>query len=309
MQIATNGAGWDHYGLDPSTKIISLAECGFRNVDFQFFSVPDDSPWLGDDWRSEADRLIDTCARHNVRLVQSHSPSGNALATDDLDALVARTLRSIEICSRLGIPQTVVHPGAAEGLSQQEFLDANRTYYQSLLPTAERLDVLLLAENIGAPYDPHFAHDGAELRTLVDHVGHPYLQACWDTGHGNINSVDQYKSISALGSCLRGLHVQDNIGFFEPGPMRKSPDLHTFPFLGTINFDAVIQGLIDIGYSGHFTFEVNVPRAAATRAEFSHQGRPVDTLRQAPIELTARMHQLLYETGRSMLTAYGIFDG
>lgn len=56
MQIATNGAGWNHYDLDPSTKIISLAETGFRNVDYQFFSIAEDSPWMGDDWHPQADR-------------------------------------------------------------------------------------------------------------------------------------------------------------------------------------------------------------------------------------------------------------
>jgi sugar phosphate isomerase/epimerase len=308
MQLASNAAGWDRYGLSPIQKVVSAASSGFRNVDFQFFSLPPDSIWLSDGWREEADRLIDACAAHGVRLVQSHAPGGNPLATDDLDLHMSKTVRSLEICSRLGIPQTVVHPGATEGMTQQEFLDRNRDYYLRLVPDAERLGVMLLAENIGAPYDPHWAHDGAELRALVDHINQPVVQACWDTGHGNINTVDQYRSITDLGPTLRGLHVQDNIGFFDRGPMNANADLHTLPFLGTVNFDAVIQGLIDIAYPGYFTFEVGVPRAAG-RAEFIHRDKPVTTLRQPPIDVCARMQQLLYDTGRAMLSSYGIFDG
>lgn len=308
MKLATNSSGgWDHYDLEMPERIRRIAAAGFRHVDFHFWSMTDTSELMADTWQQHADAIGETCASSGVGLIQAHSPAGNPLSLTDPDAFRRRTVRAIECCGRLGIPQMVVHPGAYPGIARDEFMDSNRDYYRSLLPTAEETGTTLLIENIGTWQDPHFVHDGPELCAMVEHVDHPLVQACWDTGHGNVAQVDQHASITALGSHLRGLHVQDNAGPFDVEYLPARQDMHTMPFLGSTDFDALIRGLRDIDYAGYFTFEVNVPRTFARREVTDRTGQ-VRTIDWPSVEVCQKLYELLYLMGKEMLTAYDLFE-
>ena len=103
----------------------------------------------------------------------------------------------------------------------------------------------------------------------------------------------------ALGRHLRGLHVHDNSG--------RSDD-HALPYTGVLNLDAVINGLLDIGYRGVFTFE-------AERALFSDKTSPRqrferDTRLAMPtLEMVQAAERLLYTIGKCALEAYDVFEG
>jgi sugar phosphate isomerase/epimerase len=103
---------------------------------------------------------------------------------------------------------------------------------------------------------------------------------------------------------LRGLHINDNYG---------DMDSHVAPFQGTTNMDAVMQGLLDIGYGGYFTFEAsNILRDGASwpnfRREWQFRSEKVTRLMNVPIELKRQAVALLYQIGRHLLTEYGCFD-
>lgn len=310
MRLATNmGGGWVHYGLTPTEIVDGIAQSGFRYVNYAFWEMDDASGLMGEKWEQQIDDFLIGCRAAGVEVIQAHSPAGNPLPrhSTDYESVLRRTIRSIECCARLGVPQIVIHPGAYTGIGPRQFLEENKRYYEDLLPTAESTGVEILVENIGTWQDPYHVHDGAELRALVDHIGHPLVGACWDTGHGNIADADQYESLTQIGSLLKGVHIQDNAGPFavERAPYRQ--DLHTLPFLGSVNFDAVVQGLIDIGYQGYFTFEVSAPRTY-DRRPFVYQGKEVQKLEWPSLELCVQMHSLLYEIGKYILQSYEIFD-
>ena len=44
-----------------------------------------------------------------------------------------------------------------------------------------------------------------------------------------------------IGDKLKGLHISDNFG---------DSHHHSWPFAGIINFDSVMQGLVDVNYDG-----------------------------------------------------------
>lgn len=307
MKLSTNCGGLDNYNLEPADKIRRIAESGFRHIDFQFLSMAD-SVWMQDNWPDRATDVLQACSQTGLALVQSHSPIGNPLTTHEREPFLHQTRRSIECCGVLGIPQIVVHPQAYPGMTRSTFLDHNRQFYEALLPTAEKLDVLLLVENIGSPSDPHFTQTGGELRALVECIDHSLVQACWDTGHANVNQVDQYHSLRTLDHYLRGLHIHDNVGPFftsEKGDSRQ--DLHTLPFLGTVSFDSIIHGLIDIGYTGFFTFEVTVPRRSGWQP-FMYNGDHVRTLEMPSLDLCVQLYQTLYAIGQEILGQYNLLD-
>lgn len=308
MKLATNmGGGWSHYGLAPARMIEEIAKTGFRNTDYTFWTMDAASPLMQPGWERHIDEVIVTSESTGVKIIQAHSPAGNPLATLDYDDLVRRTIRSIECCARMGTPRIIVHPGAYPGITLDQFHTENRRFYETLVPTIEAAGVEVLVENIGTRQDPHHVHTGAELRDMVEIIDHPLVGACWDTGHGNVAGVDQYESLRELGSLLKGVHIQDNAGAFDVKESPYRQDLHTLPFLGSVNFDAVVQGLIDIDYSGYFTFEVSVPRTY-DRREFVYDGKPVTTLEWPPLEICVQLHTVLYAMGAHMLQQYGIFE-
>lgn len=308
MKLATNtGGGWSHYNLTPARMIEEIAKTGFRNTDHSFWTMDSASPLMQPGWEKHIDELIAASESTGVKIIQAHSPAGNPLATPDYDDLVARTIRSIECCARMGTPQIIVHPGAYPGITLDHFHAENRRFYQTLIPTIEATGVEVLVENIGTWQDPYHVHTGAELRAMVEVIDHPLVGACWDTGHGNVAGVDQYESLRELGSRLKGVHIQDNAGAFDVKESPYRQDLHTLPFLGSVNFDAVVQGLIDIDYAGYFTFEVSIPRTY-DRRDFVYDGAPVRTLEWPSLDICIQLHTVLYAMGTHILQQYGIFE-
>ena len=99
-----------------------------------------------------------------------------------------------------------------------------------------------------------------------------------------------------LGSHVRALHIQDNMG---------DRDSHLTPFLGTLNLDAVMNGLLDIGYRGYFTFEVGgIFLPANKRRPYERDTR----LSRAPLALRLAMERYLFELGKCVLESYDCFE-
>ena len=82
-------------------------------------------------------------------------------------------------------------------------------------------------------------------------------------------------------------------------------DTHLVPFLGTLNLDSVMNGLLEIGYSGYFTFEVG---RFFTPAEKRRPYAGSDRLTAAPLELRDAFERYLYDLGRIILQKYDCFE-
>ena len=169
------------------------------------------------------------------------------------------TRRSIEACARLGIPNIVVHQrdigGHPSAANRKLNLQKNRAFFESLFPVMEKTGVHVLLENSCDTHAPtsglnrrNFPSTAAELLDLAACIGHPLIGFCWETGNANIQGGDQYQSLVELGPGLRGVHIADNYG---------DVDSHVAPLQGTTNMDAVMQGLLDNGYQGWFTFDAS----------------------------------------------------
>ena len=221
--------------------------------------------------------------------------------------------RGLSFCRAAGIPSMVVHPGAVRGNTREEFFDANVSFYRALIPFAEESGVMVLAENIGNYADPYYLWNGADLCELIDRIGHPLFGACWDIGHANhfhTRDCDQYSSIMALGDKLIGIHAHDNCGYITDMNKHSRLDMHTFPIFGgpaSVNWDAVLQGLVDVGYKGTFNFETVAPSASQSEP-FYHNGKQVTRLNRMPLSVWQAFNTALYAMGKEMLSAYGVCE-
>lgn len=297
MKLATTTGDFGRWTTTYEEILDLIRDAGFRYVDASISKRICANP----DWRDEAKRVRDYAEELGLQFVQAHSPGGNALRLDKQDELTEITIRSIEICQVLGIPQTVVHAGYRSDLDRDGFYKENLAFYRRLFPAMEKTGVNVLIENttkanLGENY---YFYTGEQMVDFLRYANHPLLHAVWDTGHGNVEG-NQYEQLVTLGKELCGIHVHDNSG---------RGDEHTLPYFGTMNMDDLMHGLLDANYQGCFTFEAICPLRQST----SHQGKrrefPQDTrLLEPTLEMQIDVERLLYTIGKHCLSAYGVFE-
>ena len=281
-----------------------IRECGFRCVDFNVTEA-----YLGEELAQKAALLRASLCELGMSAPQAHAPIVNPFAPQGRDYMTVYR-RALEFCALAGIPRIVIHAGAVKENTREEYFSRNAEFYRSLAPFAEKTGVKILVENIGHAGDDNFLRYGSDLCEMLDMIGSPFFAACWDTGHGNLNRQDLYKTVVLLGKRLAALHVHDNCGYFEPSHRHHRIDMHAPPFAtqyASVNYDALLQGLKDIGYEGTFSFEV-LTSARAIRPDFVYGGEVVRKLEKTPVSLWVKANALLYETGKYMLEAYGLFE-
>ena len=306
MKIATTTGDFGFYCDRDEERIRELHRAGFRYIDLNMYCFTPDCVYMQEGWRDEALRLRELAEGLGMQFVQAHSQGGNPLSEDPahVEFLLAATLRSIEICQVLGIPNTVVHNGFAKGISKEEWFMKNKAFYEKLFPAMERCGVNVLCENSTKSNmgDRYFINTGKDMREFIEYVGHPMIHGCWDTGHANCEG-SQYKEILAVGDELYAIHYNDNHG---------AKDDHVAPFLGRLNHDEVICALIDGGYRGYFTLEcdstlIKYNQWTGKRRRFEEKSVE-ERLREPQLFMQRHIEAMMYDTAKWMLEGYGLFE-
>ena len=297
MKLATTTGDYSAYTDSQAVALEHIRKAGFRYADYNFGA--DYSRRNGvysNDFEAYFNKIAEAADKTGIELIQAHSPMGRAILGDD--AFVADTMRCVDACGAWGIENLVVHSGYARGLSREETFEKNKAFFMPLLERAEKYGVNILVENFNKMhYDDIFWIDNAaDLLCMIERVNHPLFHAVWDVGHANLQQMPQDEQLRLLGSHVRALHIQDNMG---------DKDTHLVPFLGTLNLDSVMNGLADIGYNGYFTFEVGAFFAPAqNRRQYPRDNR----LLSAPTELRDAFERYLYELGKCVLEKYGCYE-
>jgi sugar phosphate isomerase/epimerase len=315
MKLSTSTGDFSFYVETVPEKVRLLRETKFKYVNLE---QTGNTPFLLCDSDKEYKTFAEECRSAEefagVRYVLSHAPCLHFAIPEALKDRkneeyrrnLRAIIRSVEVCRMLGIARTVVHACVHESFSQEDFLEYNKAFYSDILEASDRYGVIIMTEN----WDNDGSHfsTGRQMREFIDEIDHPLFGACWDTAHGNIahsaRNIGQYENIIALGDKLFGMHVSDNFGDVHH---------HSWPFAGIINFDEVMQGLIDVGYDGYFNYEAsytllhhkNIPYH---RQPFEYRGKTVTKLLDPPIALKQRAVDLLYDIGRHILESYGAFE-
>ena len=309
----TNGPILHFYDGDLHSSLLHLKNAGFKYVDISFFTqylpgssyFTTDNEVLAEQYRRELETL-------ELIPVQSHEPSGNSMGGDGGRYYFKKTPLAIDLAGKIGIPSITLHTGEpATLMSREEYIEKQAEIFKQLIPYAEKYGTELLVENISFEVGGRHLATADDLNEVLDRIDHPLFGACWDTGHGNLNKQNLYETIITLGDKLMALHVHDNCAYFEPSYRHHRIDMHTTPFAtqyASVNYDALLQGLVDIGYKGTFNFEV-LTMTRSIRPAFTYNGEVVRTLEKPPIFLWKQAQTLLYNTGKYMLECYGLFEG
>ena len=303
MILATTTEDFFHFAATHKERVFHLHEAGFRYIDLSLEHPRADDPLYGDAYISAAKELRTYAESLGMRFVQCHAPSCNFLTEEDESAPRAKALitRAIEICGILGIPNVVTHAGwQKESLSLDAWTERNRNFYLSLMPIAQENGVRVLTENSAHANLPnYYLYNGKAMRDFASAVDHKSFGLCWDTGHANLEGP-QYDEILALGDALCAIHLHDNRGVH---------DEHLLPFMGTVNMDEIMHALIDVGYTGAFTFEAKHSFCfgkVGAKERFSY---PVDTrLKNPTLAMQKSLERTLFTIGKEILTAYNCFE-
>ncbi len=302
MKIATSTGDFDGYAKTLEAKIDLLHQSGFRYIDLSFYGREDNAKFLADDWKEYTQSVKKLAEEKDMEFVQAHAMGGNVWKSEKVyDEVVTATKRAIEVCAELGIPNIVVHaPYTSKVTSKEEFYERTLAYYQEYFPLMEQTGVNVLVENsfYSELKVEHYFYSGEELAAFLDYANHPQLKACWDTGHANIQGTDQHRDIVALGDRLAAVHIADNLG---------EHDDHLMPYQGTVNMDAVMTGLLKIGYTGAFTFEAANTLNYGTGSAYPRNSYNKSQKTFAPsVELKVEAEKLLLSVGKHILTKYEI---
>lgn len=300
MKLATTTSDFSAYAATPADALELCGRSPFRYIDL---NLP--HRCMGEDWEKITHDAGETAARLGLTLVQAHG--GDFLAGGDPAPRVTELSRAIRACGRLGIPQIVIHAqwdfSIPYPAGMESFFAYNKGLYGLLFPVMEETGVKVLIENSCEANMGNACYfmTGREMADFLDYVGHPLLGAVWDTGHANCRGNRQRDDLVALGNRLDGVHIHDNDG---------RCDEHTAPFMGTVDWDDVMRGLIDGGYGGYFTFESdNFPLRGGGWPYLRRNLDPEGAKLQEPsLELKLMAENWLFETGRYLLSQYGIFD-
>ena len=241
MRLATTTGDFAHYCSSQEECMEYIAKAGFKNIDYNFCL---DYNWkngiFSADWKQHLENVKRKAEELGLTFVQAHAPMGSPLVPGN-EAFTEATKRCIEGCAVLGIPNIVVHSGYLPDITKEEAFEKNKVFFMELLKFAEQFQINVLVENFNKMcIDGLYWIDNAvDLRAMIDYVDHPLFHACWDAGHGNMQDMPQDEALRILGEHVYALHIQDNLG---------RDDSHIAPFCGSLNLDAVMQGLMDIGY-------------------------------------------------------------
>lgn len=160
--------------------------------------------------------------------------------------------KELEAAALVGAPYLVVHPLrlALKGERQEEDFQLNLEFFSKLEGAAKRTGVKIAMENLfkrdgGTPYATGCGYS-KNLAAYIDAQNSEWFVACLDTGHANIVGESPAEAVKTLGKRLKLLHVNDNFAV---------DDHHNLPGFGSIDWEAFMTALKEIGYDGTFNFE------------------------------------------------------
>lgn len=155
----------------------------------------------------------------------------------------AQTLRMIDM---VGAGVMIVHPGANvdEQVSRKERLGLSAETLSEIAEMADAKGVRVAVEPLPKQ---EVGNTMAELMAILRAAEHPNLGICLDTNH-LFPSSQLPAAIRSVGDKLISVHVSDHDG---------SGERHWMPYMGIIDWKAIVNALKEIHYSGPLIYETH----------------------------------------------------
>ncbi|MGZ8630458.1 MAG: sugar phosphate isomerase/epimerase family protein [Actinomycetota bacterium] len=210
-----------------------VAETGYSGVEVMVTKDPASQ---------DPDRMRALAREHGLTIGAIHAPSllvtRKVWGTDP----IGKIDRAIEVAERAGVPLVVMHP-------PYRWQRAYRRWLEEQLPVMEaRTGVTVAIENM---FPVRMGRRGVTFHANqdIDQLeGLPHLVL--DTSHAAVAEHDPIELRRRFGDRLRHVHLSDNAG--------KGWDSHLPPGRGVLDLDAFCADLVDDGYRGSVSLEVDL---------------------------------------------------
>lgn len=266
VEISYSTSGFSDRDFERALDAVAAA--GFPNVEILGMAPHLDSPPEGQELQSFKARLAD----RGITGCTVHAPMReNVLGAPDEAWRVEKVgviTTFLRFCGEIGARGLVIHPVPNPIFVEEPrraelpliMADAARRSLDDLVPVAQKAGACMLLENLpyARQYDcqyPLLKMD--ELRSLVDDYPEDAVGLVVDTGHAWTSGIEPASEIRSAGSRLGGTHLQD-VDFDEPN------DNHWAPTHGGLDWGGIRAALGEVGYDGHWTYEVIKPRHGET---------------------------------------------
>ena len=222
-----------------------LLAAGVQTVEINFMQV------AAPGQRAAVRQLL---ADGHLRASSLHSLFGaksdySSLAAETWQQAVADGLQAVEIAAELDIPSIVAH-ASAEPITADERSRRFERAVEGLTVVGQRAKAA--GRRIAIEYLPRtcLGNSLAELNALLDRLGDETFGVCLDVNHLMGRYAELAQTARALGPRLIATHISDCDALDEK---------HWLPGKGVLDWPALIQALVAIGYPGPFTYECEVP--------------------------------------------------
>ncbi len=101
--------------------------------------------------------------------------------------------------------------------------------------------------------------NGSQMISVMGRINHPAVAVVYDTGNRVAFGHDLPADIRLLGGRVRHVHIKD----------KNAASQNVLLGTGLVNFQAVFEALIDIGYAGPYTFETQRGKNPARTARYN----------------------------------------
>lgn len=268
MELSTTTGLYEKSGntealRDTNEVLRILRDVGYKVIDLGFCAqASPDYILRGDDWERKIDEVGETAAKLGITFYQCHVPfikgctpkaDPNFRKPGYAEYFNECMRRAYVACGKLGISWAVAHPLSFPELNfeSKASLEGNRAYYDQYVELGIRGGTGTAFENMLPSLDrklpTRYCQHYEQLIELADSYQSDKVGICWDTGHANQMHLEQSRALRAIGSRLKTLHINDN--FYG------NQDEHLLPFIGEVDWDAVVHALVDIGYAGSLNYE------------------------------------------------------
>ena len=252
-------------------KSMSINDRTFNNLDHLkgykaagFDAIDYTCGWghlLKDDREEKIAKAKENLAEADIECFSIHMPCYNIfLQPDELnDAKEEEIKRSLEMAGKLGVKWCVMHPMGTidEEHTAKWIIEKNAENAKRYLEIAEKAGTAIALENV-----PHFGDCPQYVFVtsivenhleIIEKVGSPNFQVCWDFGHQqlNISDADKLATVKTAAKYIKAFHFQSNYG---------NMDWHFAPCFGNVDWKDIVKAVYDAGYDGSFILEVDIDR-------------------------------------------------
>ncbi len=257
-QVSYSSVGFNDRDIE--SALAGIAEAGFDHVEISSQPQHLSSPLRGKELHDFQALLVSL----GLKVGTVHAPMRrNVLGAPEEDwrrEKIAVMTGYLRFAADIGAKGLVIHPvpnpifvsDPERPQLPQLIAEATSRSLDELVPTAQKSGVRMLLENLPYHCSYPFLHM-RELRPLVDPYPEDAVGLVVDTGHAWTSGDDPAEEIRIAGGRLWGTHLQD-VDAEDP------QDNHWIPGHGGLNWVEIRAALDEVDYSGHWTFEVIVPR-------------------------------------------------